>query len=102
MEPPKNKGYQYLEALTMEISEKVKKNICMQSAGFRKTDSLPQLPAYFVKHLNGVFSVSVAQALEATDVASPSWHLWPALPRKPVLFLQYGIAPRMTVHLRLN
>lgn len=71
MELQKNKGYQCLEALTMEIREKVK-NICTQSASFRKTDSLPQLLAYLVKHLNGVFSMSVAQALEATDVASPS------------------------------
>ena len=71
MELQKNKGYQCLEDLTMEIREKVK-NICIQSASFRKTDSLPQLPAYLVKPLNGLFSVSVAQTLEATDVASPS------------------------------
>ena len=54
MEGQRNKGYQHLGGLTMEISEE-EKNICINSASLGQTDCLPQLLANFVKYLNGVF-----------------------------------------------
>lgn len=54
METQRNKVYQHLEDLTMEIS-KEEKNICINSASLGQTDCLPQLLANFVKYLSGVF-----------------------------------------------